>query len=361
MVNKNDKSFTPAVAIPPGETVKENMIYLGMNQEELAARLGITAKHLSHILNGLAPITYDTAIKLESVIGPSAEFWMEMESNYQLNKIRLEKQKELVEDLTILKAIPFKEISEFGWIKPADDKAEKVKETKNFFGVGQLSLIRKTYQVAYRKHKQIKELSDYALLAWLRKVELEGLKVETEQFSKRKLRAIIPKLRALTLEPPANVFKQMEALCATCGVALVFVRYLPKTYVCGASIWRGDNAIVAVSDRGKRADIFWFSFFHEIAHLLTTHTRKKESHICFENQESEMDKIAENLLIPEKLYQSYLTKYKDNSKDSIVKFAEKIGIAPCILVGRLLHDGLIDHKQYRELLPPFDINVSKSA
>jgi len=58
--------------------------------EVLAARLGITTKHLSNILNGLDPITHDTALKLESVIGPSTEFWMELESNYQLNKIRLD-------------------------------------------------------------------------------------------------------------------------------------------------------------------------------------------------------------------------------------------------------------------------------
>ena len=91
MVNKNDNKFMPTVAIPPGSTVRENMEFLGMNQVELATRLDITQKHLSNVLNGNAPITYDTAIKLESVIGPSAEFWMNLESNYQLNKARLKK------------------------------------------------------------------------------------------------------------------------------------------------------------------------------------------------------------------------------------------------------------------------------
>ena len=88
MVNKSENSFAPAIAISPGETIRENMVYLGMNQEELAARIGTTTKHLSNILNGIAPITHDTALKLESVIGPSAEVWMELESNYQMNKIK---------------------------------------------------------------------------------------------------------------------------------------------------------------------------------------------------------------------------------------------------------------------------------
>lgn len=359
MVNKNASSFTPAVAIPPGETIRENMVYLGMNQEELAARLGISAKHLSNILNGIAPITHDTALKLESVIGPSAEFWMELETNYQLNKIRLDKQNELAVSTAVLKMIPYKEMSQCGWVEQTDDKLKMVEALKNFFGVGHLNLISNTYQVAYRKHKQIDATSDYALLAWLRKVELEGLNIETKKYSKRKLRATIPYLRSLTLEPPADAYKKMQDLFAKCGVAVVLVEYLSKTYVCGASIWRGDKAIIAASDRGKRSDVFWFSLFHEVAHLLNT--RNKESYICFEGQEDEMNSIAGNFLIPDILYQKFLSKYSIESTKDIVSYANKIGVAPYILVGRLLHDKHIDHKQYRDLIPPFDINTIKSA
>lgn len=359
MANKNAENFTPAVAIPPGETIKENMIYLGMIQEELAARLGITTKHLSNILNGNAPITYDTAIKLESVIGPSAEFWMELESNYQLNQIRLEKQDELSRDLSILKMIPCNEMSEFGWIERTDDKKKMIEIIKRFFGVGNLSLIRNTYQVAYRKHKQINAISDYALLAWLRKVELEGLNIETDKFSKRKLRAAIPHFRELTLEHPVYAFNKVQNMCFKCGVALVLVEYLPKTYVCGSSIWKGDKPIVAVSDRGKRADIFWFSFFHELAHLLST--RRKQSHICFEGHEDKIDEFASDYLIPDKHYQKFLRDYSYESREDIFMFADKVGVAPYILIGRLLHDGYIEYKQYRDLIPSFDISVFKTA
>ena len=55
MGNKRDNdAFMPSVAIAPGETIKENMLFLGMNQKELAVRLGITEKHLSNIINGTA-------------------------------------------------------------------------------------------------------------------------------------------------------------------------------------------------------------------------------------------------------------------------------------------------------------------
>jgi len=359
MVNKSVNNFTPAVAIPPGETIRENMVYLGMNQEELAARLGITAKHLSNILNGLAPITHDSAIKLESVIGPRAEFWMELETNYQLNKIRLDKQNELAASESALNRIPYKEMAKYGWVEQTADKLKMVEVLKNFFGVGHLKLIQNTYQVAYRKHKQFNAISDYALLAWLRKVELEGLNIETHTYSKRKLKAAIPLLRSLTLESSSDAYQKIQTMCAECGVAVVLVEYLSKTYVCGANIWRGDKPVIAVSDRGKRSDIFWFSFFHEIAHLLNT--RNKEAHICFEGQEEEMDRIAGSILIPDKLYEKFLKEYNYENIKDIVEYAGKIGVVPYILIGRLLHDGYIEYQQHRDLIPSFDISAIKST
>ena len=92
MVNKKDNEiFEPTVAIPPGETIKENMAFLGMNQEELAARLDISSKQLCKIIKGTAPITNNTALQLENVFGPKADFWLNLEANYQLNKKRLNK------------------------------------------------------------------------------------------------------------------------------------------------------------------------------------------------------------------------------------------------------------------------------
>lgn len=64
-----------------------------MNQKELATRLDISEKHMSNILKGSSPITYETALKLESVIGPGARFWMNLETNYQINKARKNKNR----------------------------------------------------------------------------------------------------------------------------------------------------------------------------------------------------------------------------------------------------------------------------
>lgn len=354
MVNRKENSeFRPTVAIPPGETIRENMEFLGMNQKELAARLDITPKHLSNILNGNAPITYDTALKLESVIGSSAQFWMNLETNFQLNKARLVEQERLGADLEILKDIPYKEMSEFGWVKETTNRTERVFNCRSFFGVAELSSIKRSYDVAYKKHKRLKNISDFGILAWLRKAEMEGLNVEVEKLSKKKLKRLIPTFRELTMKEPADFYPEIKRLCSECGVALVLVPYLPKTYICGATIWRNNKAILALSVRGKRADVFWFTFFHELAHLIN-HSNN-EFHISYDNEDDEADVLASNYLISEEKYRNFIERYDYRNKAQIINYSREIGIAPFILLGRLQHDELIGYQYFNDLVPSFEI------
>lgn len=357
MVNKSENnSFEPTVAIPPGETIRENLKYLGMSQKELATRLEISPKHLSNIINGKEPITYETALKLEIVIGPSAQFWMNLETNYQLHKARLKEKESLELDLELLKEVPYKEMSDLGWIEKTSDRIKRVENLRGYFGVASLRTIEPAVNAMFRKQKQIKGISDLGVLAWVRKAELEGLSVEVEGFSQRRLKSYIPKFRQLTMKSPEEFYPEMVRLCAECGIALVLVRALPKTYICGATIWRKNKAILALSVRGKRADIFWFTFFHELAHLIN-HS-KKVSSVSYEkngSDEDDADRKARNYLIPDEQYRNFIQEYDYRDKSQIVEFAHSVGIAPCILVGRLLFDKLIDFRSYSDLRPSFEI------
>ena len=358
MENKKDnKTFVPTVAIAPGETIRENMEYMGMNQKELAARLDITTKHLSNVLNGNSPITYETALKLESVLGPSAQFWMNLETNYQLNKAKLEDKEKMEKDLETLKKIPYKEMSNFNWVDETSDRKERVANCRSFFGVSELSSIKLSYEVAYRKQKEIKEISDLGTLAWIRKAEVEGLGKEVEKFNKRKLKSLIPVFREMTLKSPEEFYPEMEKLCADCGIALVLVPYLPKTYIKGATIWRNNKAIIALSVMGKKADRFWFTFFHEIAHLIL-HSNK-DFHISYNNDEveDEADSLAREYLISKHQYDEFVNNYDCSNKENIINYSKEIGIAPYILLGRLQYDELIKYSYFNDMVPSFEINI----
>jgi len=72
------------LAIPPGEYLLEATEERGLNQADLARRMGRPVKAISEIVMGIKAITSDTAIQLEEVLGVPAHIWTGLEADYQL-------------------------------------------------------------------------------------------------------------------------------------------------------------------------------------------------------------------------------------------------------------------------------------
>ena len=84
------------IAIPPGMTIKEMLVERGMNQNEFAARMDLSEKHVSRLINGDVQLTQDVALRLEYVLGVPASFWNRLESKYRetLTKAKAENDME---------------------------------------------------------------------------------------------------------------------------------------------------------------------------------------------------------------------------------------------------------------------------
>jgi antitoxin HigA-1 len=78
------------MAIHPGEHLAEELEELGMSAAELARQLKVPTNRITGILNGQRAITGDTALRLGHFFGTSAEFWLNLQSLYEL---RLAEQK----------------------------------------------------------------------------------------------------------------------------------------------------------------------------------------------------------------------------------------------------------------------------
>lgn len=95
MIRKNETY----IAIPPGETLKEQLRDRGISQCELARRTHLSEKHISHLLNGDVRLTARTALLLEIVLGTPAGFWLRLEAAYRekLARIQFENEPEYAE------------------------------------------------------------------------------------------------------------------------------------------------------------------------------------------------------------------------------------------------------------------------
>ncbi len=77
-------------AIHPGEHLAEELETLGMSAAELARKIGVPTNRVTQILNGARAVTGDTALRLGHFFGTSAQFWLNLQSLYDL---RLAKEK----------------------------------------------------------------------------------------------------------------------------------------------------------------------------------------------------------------------------------------------------------------------------
>ncbi len=80
----------PVTAIHPGEHLAEELETLDMSAAELARKIDVPTNRVTQILNGERAITGDTALRLAHFFGTSPEFWLNLQSLYEL---RLAQQK----------------------------------------------------------------------------------------------------------------------------------------------------------------------------------------------------------------------------------------------------------------------------
>lgn len=356
-MSKNIKNrFLPDYAVPPGETLLENLEAIGMSQAELADRTGRPKKTINEIIKGKAAITPETALQLERVLGTPAGFWNNLERNYQETLARINEQKSLHRQINWLKKMPVNTLVKMGWVKKYSDKVQQLQDVLNFFGVASPEQWETRWmgeQVSYRTSKVF--LNDpYATASWLRKGELIAQKITCKSFDASKFENVLSDIRQLTLKSLDVFQSEIIRLCAETGVAVAFVPEIPKIRASGATWWVNPNkAVIQLSLRYKTDDQLWFSFFHEAGHILLH--GKKEVFIEGDGEnskETEADKFASDFMIPSKQYRQFILSERCSRAD-IQKFASELGIAPGIVVGRLQHDNKLPHSFCNDLKKRF--------
>jgi HTH-type transcriptional regulator / antitoxin HigA len=340
----------PDYASPPGETLQETIEAIGMSQVELALRMGRPLKTVNEIIQGKSAITSETALQLEFVLGIDAAFWSSLEANYRDCLERLEWSRELELRKEWAQQFPYNAMATYGWVGAAQDIPEHVESLLRFFGVASIEAWNKLWlaPAAVFRKSSVFEASPATVAAWLRQGEIQAQEIRCQDFSASGFRHVLEDIKNLTKEPPAVFIPTLMAKCAACGVAVAFVRELPKCPISGATRWLSPTrALVQLSLRYKTDDQLWFSFFHEAGHILR-HGKKKvflertesQIHQDLADLEEEANDFAEDTLIPKGALKSFL-RQGSFTEASIVKFADSLSIAPGIVVGRLQHDGVI--------------------
>ena len=353
--------------LPPGEYLEEVIEALGMSKDELAKRMNRPAPKLSAIFKGAKAITPDTALQLEKVVGVPAHIWTGLEAEYRLTLARRqnnEEQRRLKEEGHLVKRFCYVELHKLGVVARKTRLPDKVFELHKFFGVASLGTVLelRRYQAAFRSGRQNR--SPEAVAAWLRIGELEAQRMRCASFQKRRLKDSLEAARAMALQSPEDFQKNLYHLLADCGVALVLCPHLPGTYTHGATFWLGrDKAVVMMTLRYRWADVFWFSLFHELGHILL-HERQAvilegdDGDSAHRALEEGANRFAADTLIHPGAYKAFLKAGRFFAED-INSFAKQVGIPPGLVVGRLQKEGHIKPSWHNGLRRRFEWKSSE--
>ena len=343
------------IAIPPGATIKELLLDRGLSQKEFALRMDMSEKHISRLINGEVLLTPDVAFRLEMVLGVPAEFWNRLEAIYREKLIKAKAENELDAEKELAKKIPYLEMSKNGWVPETRNASERVLNLRKFFEVVNLNIIENTQlsKIACRRMAET-EKSNLALLAWAQKARIDARTVETRPIDLKKLTKSLPEIRRMTTIDPSVFCHELIEMMANCGIAIVFLPHIGGSFLHGASFCDGNKIVVGMTVRGKDADKFWFSLFHELGHVLLGHINHTEG--ITEKEESDADRFAKEILIPTAEFNAF-TSQKDFSKESILSFAQKQNILCGIVVGRLQKEGVIKYSCYNELKTKYSLSV----
>lgn len=339
---------------PPGDTLRDLMDERALSQAELARRLGRPAQAVNEIVAGKKEITEDTALELERVLQVPAHFWLAREARYREFLARQRAASTQKAHLPWLLRFPLKAMQDAGVLPAGRLSAtfteQLVEPMLRFFGVASPQGWSAQYdqlQAQFRRAKPDKQTDVAAITAWLRMGELAAGRLPTAAYDAGALEAALPAMRALSLQPAEAIAPQLTRLCAQAGVALVLVPALPGTHVTGVARWVGGKPLIQLSLLGKWNDGFWFSFFHEVAHVLKHPTRAvflddaSSGDTVDSAEEQEANRFATDVLVP-RARQAEL-KALPATQASIEAFARALGVPPGIVVGQMQHQGRLGY------------------
>ena len=350
VIMSNYKIYDDLVAFHPGYYIEEIIEDMGISQAEFAVRLDTTPKTVSQLVNGQANISNSLARKLSAMLGTSVELWQNLQNAYDQKLIEIQQAEELDAQKEIVSQIDYKYFVDLAGLPAVKDFGTRIANLCKYLRVADLRVLQQPdFLVSFRSGTSNE--SDKKRInsrAWIQAAMNSAEGIDTRPFDAERMKAYLTELRKMTVQKPEQFVPRLKEIFADCGVAFVLLPHLKNSGVNGAVKWvSNDRVVLAMNNRRLDADIFWFSLFHEVKHVLqqkvkTVFISTTESQMIEMNEklEADADRFAANLLIPQADYSRFAPS-RYTSDEEIIRFAGSIGIHPGIVAGRMQHDRII--------------------
>jgi HTH-type transcriptional regulator/antitoxin HigA len=359
--------YTPAEVFPPGEVLREELEARGWTQLDLGEILGRPPRVVNEIITGKRSITPETAKGLADAFGTSAQFWMNLESRWQLSRVR-EQDISVSRRAKLFSAAPIKEMVRRNWIPETSNIEVLESRVLEFMSMKSLEEAPDYLAHAARKSTAYGEATTPAQRAWLRRALQLARALVVSPFTPSSFEAGLDRLRDLRRNP--EDVREISRVLAEMGVRFVVIEPLAGTRIDGACQWLDERSpVVAISLRYDRIDWFWFTLMHELGHVKARDGVNRDACLDVDlvgegaaerrkarpKSEVAADEFAEDNLIPRTDLDNFVARVSPlYSREKILGFAARMGVHPGIVVGQLHHrtelNGGLSYTHFRPML-----------
>lgn len=343
-------------AVAPGEYLEEWIEEQGLSQQRVAELLGSSRKQVNEIVNGRAPITTDTAMRLERVVGIPAGTWLKYEALYRADRARIADEENLaihVEEIEPSAATYLRSIGATEATRRAPGRL--VSDFLAFHRCGTWEAYEHLHETASRGDYALAALKDAGatiprtlLTTWLRAAELSERfeRGRNFEYDPERLRAALPDLRSRAATPDSTMLRDIANMLADVGVVFLVVEPPQKFPLLGMTRWIDKNVpVIQQTGRwGKDGFVIW-TLFHELGHVLNDPRGEMHLEYSTEKKRNSAAETAANAFALDLLFgREGLTPFRGLSQDrEIAHRAREVGVAPGVAVHQMHRRRLLDY------------------
>lgn len=351
--------------VHPGEILKRNLEAILMSPREFSKRTGISEKQISLLLSGAANITFDIAERLGKFFEQTPAYWTSLQTIYEESKKQDEEERSIEEDFKLLCSIDAKWRIRYFPNFTRSDKSLSVAEGRRVLQASALAnLSSPNLFVAYKELRSKNKSDPFLQNVWLSIAIKQAKASEPLDYDEALFKRIMLKVKTLSSEEPSVFYPKLISAFRKAGVYFAIIPYLAKTDIFGASCWIEKEGkkypMVALSNRGQMADVFWFSLCHEAAHVLMKHTKNimMNSDDTRDNPiEDEADRVGKAMIIDQEDWERFSRLGGGrHTKEGVVKFAKQQCVDPSIVAGWICHDDQSKRIYYQSLFKKYDFS-----
>ena len=339
--------------IHPGETIADVLEDRGITQAELSSRTGVSPAYVSNVIAGKKGISANFAMGLEYALGVPKSFWLNLQANYESELLEMNEAQTITnEERSVredLKDI-VKYLRQRGIMPIREKKDESILSLRKVLQISNIANLKEMIPAGAFRMAANTTVNPNVLGAWIRLCQLTSNdKIISSKFDKKYTNDLINEIKDIMCQKDTDIQRNLRDVMEKYGIDFSVVRNFRGAPVQGYISQKSEGTYqIVLTIRGAFADIFWFSLFHEIGHIVNGDIGKNFKFLddgSDYEKELAADLFARDMLLSPESYKMFVQK-GDFSIEAIQKYAGSQKVMPYIVIGRLQKEEYLDYRMY---------------